>query len=104
MQRLPFTALTAALLLAASAAYAFEIQPLPTNPDGSAKFSDPDQVTQNMANHLAGESSSDGMTLFGGRMSIQGSGGWNAYGMSNADRDRFLGGPDAIGNAYVAPR
>jgi hypothetical protein len=104
MQRLPLAALTAALLLAASAAYAFEIQPLPTNSDGSARFSDPDQATQNMANHLAGDNSSGGMTLFGGRMSIQSSGGSNAYGMSDANQDRFLGGPDAIGNAYIAPR
>jgi hypothetical protein len=101
MQRLPFAVLTAALLLAASGAYAFEIQNS-ANTSAGARFSDPDEQTDAMAAHLSGDNSSHSMSLFGGSMSIQG--GSSDSGFSPAMQDRFMGGPDAIGRAYSAPR
>jgi len=101
MPRLPFAVLTAALLLAASGAYAFEIQNS-TNTSAGAKFADPDEQSDAMAAHLAGDNSTGGMNFFGGQMQLQGSGGTSSF--SPADQDRFMGGPDSIGRAYVAPR
>ncbi|GEM_PF-5286403 len=96
----------AALIAAAPVSLAFEIQHTTTNPDGSAKLVDPDAVTNGTSARFSGQDGSGGVLHFGDTtLQINGgNGGWNnAYGMSPAYREQFMGGPDQIGRA-VSPR
>lgn len=92
--RHPAFALTLlAALLAASGAFAFEIQKAPSNPDGSAKFNGPDSTTGAMGPYLTG--GSGGSTLFqsGSTSTSMSFSGWNGAAnstMSPALQQQFL--------------
>ena len=101
--RIGFLTLAAAGLLFAAPAIAFQLQTAPTNANGSAKFSDPDDVADSMAAHLAGDASASGSSLhFGGsRLSI---GGRDAQGLSPALQERLMGSYGAPGTSTVPSR
>jgi hypothetical protein len=77
--------LLAVLLLGAAAtapAFAFTYEAAPTNPDGSAKFSDPDNLADSMADGLSGGSASS----TGGYLHMFGSDNVNAgVGIARSD-------------------
>jgi hypothetical protein len=97
----------AALIVAAPASFAFEIQHTSNGSSGGVNFANnPDSQANNMSANLAGESGTGPMLQFG-NSTLQfsgGNGGSNAdYGMSPAYREQFMGGPGQIGNA-ISPR
>lgn len=80
-------AIAAALLAGVPGAYAFTIvNGGTTNADGSARFADPDQKADNLANQQAG-SSGGGSTLHIGRSTLQFNGPSNSNSSVN---DRFV--------------
>lgn len=97
----------AALIAAAPASFAFEIQPSSNNAGASANLANnPDSQSDGMSANLAGQGSGSSPIMhFGGTsLSINGgNSGSNSYGMSPAYREQFMGGPGQIGNA-VSPR
>jgi hypothetical protein len=66
---MPKSMLLAAVLLAgvvvAAPAFAFSVEPAPTNADGSAKFADPDDLADNMADGLSDGASAGYFDMFG---------------------------------------
>lgn len=96
----------AALVAAAPASLAFEVQPLSNNAGASANFSgNPDSQSDSMSANLAGNGGNSPIFHFGGTsLSINGgNGGSNGYSTSPAYREQFMGGPDQIGSA-ISPR
>lgn len=98
----------AALIAAAPASFAFEIQPTNNNAGVSANLANnPDSQSDGMSANLAGQGSGSSPIMHFGNssLSINGgnSGGSNSYGMSPAYREQFMGGPGQIGSA-VSPR
>jgi hypothetical protein len=85
--------LAAGLLLGAPGAFAWEIQHTGgSNPDGTPRFTDPDTVSDGMANHLSGGSGSgsgSGVKIGNSTFSFSG-GSQSSSGMSPALQDRFL--------------
>ncbi|MGH7012879.1 MAG: hypothetical protein ACREEL_01785 [Stellaceae bacterium] len=96
----------AALVAAAPASFAFEIQPLSNNAQASANFSsNPDSQSDGMSANLAGNNGGSPVFHFGGT-TLQfngGNGGANDYGSSPAYREQFMGGTGQIGSA-ISPR
>jgi len=97
----------AALIAAAPASFAFEIQPANNNAGVSANLANnPDSQSDGMSANLAGQSSGNSPIMHFGNSSLSingGNGGSNSYGMSPAYREQFMGGPGQIGTA-VSPR
>lgn len=96
----------AALVAAAPASMAFEIQPLSNNAQASANFSgNPDSQSDGMSANLSGNGGNSQVFHFGGgSLSINGgNGGSDGYSASPAYRQQFMGGPGQIGNA-ISPR
>lgn len=97
----------AALIAAAPASFAFEIQPTNNNAGVSANIANnPDSQSDGMSANLAGNNGSSSPVLHFGNSSMSfsgGNGGSNDYGTSPAYREQFMGGPDQIGSA-VSPR
>ncbi|HEV2263241.1 MAG TPA: hypothetical protein VGR79_01780 [Stellaceae bacterium] len=97
----------AALIAAAPASFAFEIQPANNNAGLGANIANnPDSQSDGMSANLAGGGSSSSPILHFGNSSLSingGNGGSNGYGMTPAYREQFMGGPDQIGSA-VSPR
>lgn len=97
----------AALIAAAPASFAFEIQPVNNNAGLGANIANnPDSQSDGMSANLAGGASGSSPILHFGNSSLSingGNGGSNGYGMSPAYREQFMGGPDQIGSA-VSPR
>ena len=94
----------AAFLFAASPlALAFQVQTAPTNTDGSAKFSDPDDVADGIAAHLAGNGGASSSALqFGGTtLSV---GGTDSHGLSPALQERLMGGYGGAGASTIPSR
>jgi len=87
-------ALVAASVTIAPASFAWEIQHTGTNPDGSPRFSDPDETTDAMANHLTGGDGGNSSVMHFGSttMTINGGSGYNS-GMSPALQQQFFGNP-----------
>ena len=97
----------AALIAAAPASFAFEIQPTNNNAGVSANLANnPDSQSDGMSANLAGRGSDSSPIMHFGNTSLSINGGnigSNSYGMSPAYREQFMGGPGQIGNA-VSPR
>lgn len=97
----------AALVAAAPASFAFEIQPTTNNSGLDTNFANnPDTQSDSMSANLAGNNTGGSPILHFGNTSLGfsgGNGGSNGYGMSPAYREQFMGGPDQIGSA-VSPR
>ncbi|MGH6975871.1 MAG: hypothetical protein ACREED_02480 [Stellaceae bacterium] len=97
----------AALVVAAPASFAFQIQPTSNNAGLSANLANnPDSQGDGMSANLAGNNGGSNPVLHFGNSSMSfsgGNGGSNNYGMSPAYREQFMGGPDQIGSA-VSPR
>lgn len=97
----------AALIAAAPASFAFEIQPTNNNTGVGANLANnPDSQSDGMSANLAGNGGSSSPIMHFGNTSLSingGNGGLNSYGMSPAYREQFMGGPDQIGSA-VSPR
>lgn len=96
----------AALVAAAPASLAFEIQPTSKSAGVGANFSNnPDSQSDGMSANLAGQNNSAPLHI--GNTTLQFSGGNSgsngSYGMSPAYREQFMGGPDQIGSA-ISPR
>jgi hypothetical protein len=85
--------LVAGLTMGAPGAFAFQIVPPDTNADGSAKFTDPDQKTENLANRYQ-SGNGTGALKFGNTTLQFGMSGSN-NGTSPAMQDRFLQSPAA---------
>jgi ethanolamine utilization microcompartment shell protein EutL len=88
-------AAAASIFVASPLAVAFQVQSAPTSSDGSSKFTDPDDATNQTAAHLTGDStaSSGSVLHFGSTtLSIGGSSGSNADTMSPALQERLMGG------------
>lgn len=97
----------AALVAAAPASFAFEIQPTSNGSGPAANFANnPDSQSDSMSANLAGNSGSAPALHFG-NSTLQFSGGnggaSESYGMSPAYREEFMGGPGQIGSA-ISPR
>lgn len=96
-----------ALIAAAPASFAFEIQPTNNNAGVGANLANnPDSQSDGMSANLSGSNGSSSPVLHFGNSSLSingGNGGSNSYGMSPAYREQFMGGPDQIGSA-VSPR
>ncbi|MGH6968781.1 MAG: hypothetical protein ACREEN_06730 [Stellaceae bacterium] len=92
-----------ALIVAAPASFAFEIQPTLNNAAASANFANnPDSQSDGMSANLAGNNGGGPIFHFGnGSLSFggNGNGGSNGYGSSPAYREQFMGGPGQIGSA-----
>jgi hypothetical protein len=85
--------LVAGLTMGAPGAFAFQLVPSDTNTDGSTKFTDPDQKTENLANSY--QSGNGTGTLKFGNATLQfGMSGANS-GSSPAMQERFLQSPAA---------
>lgn len=98
----------AALIAAAPASFAFEIQPTNNNAGVNANLvNNPDSLSNGMSANLAGQGNGNSPVLHFGNTSLSINGGNsrsnNSYGMSPAYREQFMGGPDQIGSA-VSPR
>jgi len=97
----------AALIAAAPASFAFEIQPTNNNAGVSANLANnPDSQSDGMSANLAGQNSGNSPIMHFGSTSLSvngGNSGSNSYGMSPAYREQFMGGPGQIGSA-VSPR
>jgi len=97
----------AALIAAAPASFAFEIQPTNNNTGLGANIANnPDSQSDGMSANLSGNNGGNTPVLHFGNSSLSingGNGGSNSYGMSPAYREQFMGGPDQIGSA-VSPR
>jgi hypothetical protein len=78
--------------VAASGAHAFQIVPADTSPDGTAKFTDPDLRTQNLANQYQSRGGTTTMTF--GNTTLQ-FGAPSSNGPSPALQERFLQSPAA---------
>ena len=91
--KLGFLAATVVIVcVAASEAHAFQIVPADTNPDGTAKFTDPDLRTQNLADRYQSRGGTTTMTF--GNTTLQ-FGAPSSNGPSPALQDRFLQNPAA---------
>ena len=95
----------AALIAAAPASFAFEVQPTNNNAGMSANIANnPDSQSDGMSANLAGNNSSSTPILHFGGSSMSFSGGsGGGYAPSPAFQEQFMGGPDQIGSA-VSPR
>jgi hypothetical protein len=86
----------ATMLVGASGAFAFQFVNPDTNPDGTTKFTDPDQHTQSLSNQYRSGNSSPGTLKFGNTTLQFGMSGGNS---SNAPtpwmQERFLQSPAA---------
>jgi hypothetical protein len=85
--------LVTGLAMGAPAAFAFQLVPADTNTDGSAKFTDPDQKTENLANRY--QSGNGTGTLKFGNATLQFGMSGSNNGSSPASQDRFLQSPAA---------
>lgn len=96
-----------ALIAAAPASFAFEIQPTNNNAGvGANLMNNPDSQSDGMSANLAGRGNGSSPIMHFGNTSLSingGNSGSNNYGMSPAYREQFMGGPDQIGSA-VSPR
>jgi hypothetical protein len=97
----------AALIAAAPASFAFEIQHTTNNGNVGANFANnPDSQGDSMSANLAGRGNSSPVMHFGNStLSVNGGnyGANNPYSVSPAYREEFMGGPGQIGNA-ISPR
>src|SRR5690348_10316215 len=88
----------AALIAAAPASSAFEIQPTNNNAGLGANIANnPDSQSDGMSANLSGNNGGNTPILHFGNSSLSingGNGGSNSYGMSPAYREQFMGGPD----------
>ncbi len=98
-QRILMAAIVAAGLVLGHGAFAWEIQHTGgTNPDGTPRFTDPDTITDGMANHLSGGSgsTSSGSGVKIGNTSFSFGGGSNSSsGMTPALQERFFDSPNS---------
>ncbi|MDE2165441.1 MAG: hypothetical protein KGJ66_03780 [Alphaproteobacteria bacterium] len=96
----------AALIAAAPASFAFEIQHTTNTGGVGANFANnPDSQGDSMSANLAGNGNSSPVMHFGSTsLSINGGNyGTNSWTNSPAYREEFMGGPGQIGNA-ISPR
>ncbi len=93
----------AALIAAAPASFAFEVQHTTSGSGAAANFANnPDNASDSMSANLAGDSSGSPILHFGSS-SLQFSGGGSSYAPTPAYQEQFMGGPGQIGNA-ISPR
>jgi hypothetical protein len=83
--------IAAGLVIGASGASAFQIVPAETNPDGTTKFADPDQRTQNLANSYQSRNGQNTMTF--GHTTLQFGSTSSNSGPSPALQEKFLQSP-----------
>lgn len=97
----------AALIVAAPASFAFQIQPTNNNAGPGANIANnPDSQSDGMSANLSGNNGGNSPVLHFGNSSLSingGNSGSGNYGMSPAYREQFMGGPGQIGNA-ISPR
>ena len=103
-QGLLISAVLAALVAMAPASFAFEFKSPPSNSDGSAQFSDPDNLTDGMASDLSQGGSGKSFHIGNSTLNFSGGGGSESYGMSPALQERLMLGPNAIGGAGIPSR
>jgi hypothetical protein len=99
-----FSVALVALVTTGPVSFAFQLQTVQTNPDGTAKFTSPGNLTDSMADSLSGKS--DGTTMHFGSTTLRFSGGngssaygSSASGMSPALQERLMIRPYAVGNS-----
>jgi len=85
-----------AAAVTAAPCLAFQVTSVPTNADRNAKFTDPDNLTDSMANDLSG--GTGGTLHFGSTSVTMGvSNGAGSSGLSPALQQRLMLGPNAVG-------
>lgn len=99
-----FSAALVALAATAPVSFAFQVQTAPTNSDGSAKFTDPDNLTDSMANSLSGNSNASTMHFGSTSLRFSGGNGSNGYGSSGSSlspalQERLMIGPYSGGSS-----
>lgn len=100
-QGLLISAMLAALVAMAPASFAFEFKSAPANSDGSAQFSDPDNLTDGMARDLSQGGSGTSFHIGSSTLNFSGGAGSNSYSMSPALQERLMLGPNAVGGTGI---
>lgn len=100
-QGLLISAMLAAFVAMTPASFAFEFKSAPSNSDGSAKFSNPDNLTDGMARDLSQGGSGTSFHIGNSTLNFSGGAGSESYGMSPALQERLMLGPNAAGGTGI---